>query len=128
MPIPPHLAALGACAVLGGLGVLQILLAGGRPLGRFAWGGQHRVLPRHLRIGSVVSLGLYAGFAAILLDAAGLVSVLPVRVSALLIWASAAYFALGVVVNMISRSRPERLTMTPVAAILALLTLRVALG
>jgi hypothetical protein len=38
-------------------------------------------------------------------------------------WVLAAYFALGVVMNGISRSLPERLTMTPTALTLAVLYL-----
>ena len=38
------------------------------------------------------------------------------------------YFALGVPLNAISRSRPERLVMTPVVLLLALCCLVVALG
>ena len=48
-------AAAGVCVLLGGLAVFQALLALGAPLGAFAWGGQHRVLPTRLRVGSAVS-------------------------------------------------------------------------
>ncbi len=122
------LAAYGACLLLLGLGVFQVLLAAGLPWGRLAWGGQHRVLPLRLRIGSILAVLTYAGIALVILDAAGLISVLPERVSAILIWVTAAYFLLGVGMNLISRSRPERITMTPVAAILCGLTALVAMG
>ena len=36
---------------------------GGAPLGRTAWGGQHRALPAKLRIGSAISIAVYAWFA-----------------------------------------------------------------
>ncbi len=121
-------AAYGACAVLLGLGVFQILLVGGAPLGHFAWGGQHLVLPWPLRIGSAVSLLLYTGFALVILDAAEVISILPERHSTILIWMTAGYFLLGVGVNLISPSLPERLIMTPIAALLAVLTVHVAMG
>ena len=38
------------------------------------------------------------------------------------------YFVLGIAMNAISRSRPERLVMTPVVAILAVACLLLALG
>ena len=57
-----------ALALLTALAVLQILAASGLPLGRFVWGGQHRVLPRGLRVGSAVSVLVYAGLAALLLS------------------------------------------------------------
>jgi hypothetical protein len=53
-----QLAAIVACAVLAGLTVFQAALIAGAPLGRFAWGGQHDVLPAKLRIGSAVSIAL----------------------------------------------------------------------
>src|SRR3954452_9080085 len=60
-------AAVVASVVLTGLAIFQVLLAAGRPLGRFAWGGRNEVLPARLRVGSVVSICLYAFFAALLL-------------------------------------------------------------
>ncbi len=128
MPSHTMLAAYGACALLLGLSVFQVLLAAGLPLGRFAWGGQHRVLPRRLRIGSVVAVVIYGGIALVILDAAGLISFLPDRVSAILIWVTWGYFLLGVGMNLVSRSLPERITMTPVAALLCGLVFLVALS
>jgi hypothetical protein len=108
--------------------VFQGLLVAGLPLGRFAWGGQNAVLPAGLRIGSAVSIGLYAVFAVLVLQAAGRLSLLPAGFVDVAIWVLVGYFALGIVLNGISRSRPERLTMTPVVALLALSCLVVALG
>lgn len=62
------------------LAIFQLALVCGAPLGKFAWGGQHKVLPPKLRIGSGIAIVLYA----------------------------------------ISRSKPERYSMTPVAAILTI--------
>ncbi|MCZ2828331.1 hypothetical protein O2W14_05720 [Modestobacter sp. VKM Ac-2986] len=116
-----------AVVVLTGLAVLQALLAAGRPYGHLAWGGQHRVLPRALRIGSAVSIGLYAVFAAVVLGAALRSPAVPGWLQVAL-WVLTGYFVLGVVLNGISRSRPERLVMTPVCLVLAGCCLVVALG
>ena len=86
------------------------------------------MLPSRLRTGSTVSIVLYAGLAAILLTAAGLLRLLPSGVAAVAIWVLVAYFALGILLNAISRSRAERAVMTPVVALLALCSLVVALG
>lgn len=112
-------AAIGALVVLALLAVFQLALALGAPLGRLAWGGQHRVLPDRLRLGSAVSIVLYGLFAVIIADRAGLIDVLPASVSEVGTWVLAGYFALGIVMNAISRSVPERLTMAPVSAVLA---------
>ena len=65
-------AAVVALVLLAALAVFQGLLVAGLPLGRFAWGGQNEVLPASLRIGSGVSIALYAFFAVLILQAAGL--------------------------------------------------------
>src|ERR671917_227371 len=71
------MAAVVGVVLLAALAVFQTALICGAPLGRFAWGGQHVVLPSRLRIGSAVSLVLYALFALLVLQAAGVVSLLP---------------------------------------------------
>jgi hypothetical protein len=64
-------AALAATIVLVGLAFFQIALASGAPLGNFAWGGAHRVLPKPLRIASAVATLIYAATALVMLEAAG---------------------------------------------------------
>ena len=54
MQLMTTFAALLTCLVLGALAIFQGLLALGAPLGRFAWGGRHRVLPLSLRAGGLV--------------------------------------------------------------------------
>jgi hypothetical protein len=122
------LAAIVLTAILGILAVFQLALALGAPLGHFAWGGSHRVLPARLRIGSLVSIVIYAIIAVLALDRAGVIDVVPDVVSTVGMWVVFAYFVLGIVMNAISRSKPERYTMTPVVAVLAVLSLVVALG
>ncbi|MGZ4545315.1 MAG: hypothetical protein ACXVXT_07965 [Blastococcus sp.] len=121
--------ALLACGLLAGLAVFQGALVAGLPLGRFAWGGRQAVLPANLRIGSTVSIVLYAIFALIVLQAAAVTGVLPgegwVHVA---VWVLAGYFLLGTAMNAASRSRSERLVMTPVALLLAACFVIVAIG
>jgi len=121
------LAAL-AVVVLAGLAVFQALLIAGQPLGRFAWGGQHTVLPTGLRVGSAFSIALYAGFAVLILCAAGSLALLPTGFVDVAMWVLTGYFALGIGLNAISRSMPERLVMTPLVAVLFTCCLVVALA
>ena len=115
-----EIAALAACAVLSGLAIFQAALVSGAPLGRFAWGGQHKVLPTGLRVGSAVSIVLYGAFGYIALAKAGMVPLLANEaITSVVAWVLAGYFALGVLMNAISRSKPERAVMTPVALVLA---------
>ncbi|MEO7059640.1 MAG: hypothetical protein ABI083_07975 [Lapillicoccus sp.] len=71
VPVVSHVAATAAVVLLVALGVFQSLLAGGMPLGRFAWGGQNEVLPGRLRVGSVASIGIYVLIAWVVLSRAG---------------------------------------------------------
>lgn len=124
-----QLYAILACIILGGLAIFQMALVAGAPIGRFAWGGQHEVLPRKLRIGSVVSILLYVLFGYAALAKAGLVPVLISEpFTAVFMWVLTAYFTVGVAMNAISRSKPERFLMTPVALVLAALFLLLSLG
>lgn len=124
-----QLYAILACIILGCLAVFQVALVAGAPIGRFAWGGQHDVLPRKLRIGSIVSILLYALFGYTALAQAGLVPVLVNQsFTGVFMWVLTGYFTLGVVMNAISRSKPERYVMTPVALVLAILFLLLSLG
>ncbi|MET3719575.1 MULTISPECIES: hypothetical protein [unclassified Arthrobacter] len=121
--------ALVATAVLAGLAGFQAALIAGAPFGHLAWGGQHRVLPRKLRIGSVVSIALYAVFAYIALARAEVAEPLVGQTfTEVAAWVLTAYFAVGVVMNGISRSRQERLVMTPTVLALALLYLGLSLS
>jgi hypothetical protein len=120
--------ALAGAALLAGLAVFQVLLIAGAPLGRFAWGGRTTVLPTGLRIGSAVAITLYAVFALVVLQSGGVSRVLPGGLVGVAIWVLTAYFAVGVAVNAASRSRPERLVMTPVALALAAVCLVLALN
>lgn len=120
-------AAIAAIVMLTGLAASQLSLASGAPLGRLAWGGKHRTLPTGLRIASAASIALYAGCGAVIADAAGVVDVFGGTWPRTGVAVLTGYFALGVLVNGISRSRPERIVMAPAAAALALLFFIVAL-
>ena len=116
------------CLLLAALAVFQAALIAGAPLGEYAWGGQHRVLPRRLRIGSVVSIVLYLLFALIALAKAGVVHLFPgTPVVDIAMWGIAGYLALGIPLNAISRSRKERFVMTPTVVVLAGLAITLAI-
>lgn len=122
-------AAIGVVVLLGCLAVFQVALVGGVPWGRFAHGGQHPgSLPASLRAASVVTVLLYVVMALVVLDRAGAVDVLPAAVSRTGAWVVVAVLALSTLANLASRSRPERLTMTPVALVLTGLAVVVAVS
>jgi hypothetical protein len=120
--------ALAATAILLGLACLQAQLAAGRPLGRFAWGGAHEVLPPRLRVASAVSIVLYGAIALVLLDAADVVDAVPGRWTGTAAWVLAGFFLLAAAMNAASHSRHERRTGTPAALALCLLCAAVAVA
>lgn len=122
-------AAVLICVLLGALAIFQILLIAGLPLGRFAWGGQSRVLPARLRVGSAISVVLYALIALVTLERAQVTHFFEADVVVTVaMWVLTGYFTLGIGLNAISRSKPERYVMTPLSLLLAVLCLIVALG
>jgi ABC-type proline/glycine betaine transport system permease subunit len=123
-----QVAAVMACLILAGLSGFQLLLAAGRPLGHYAWGGAHQVLPPPLRIASVLATFIYLVAALIILEAADVTDlVASADLARNAVWALAGFFGIGVVMNAISRSTKER-RMTLVALPLSALSVIVALG
>ena len=120
--------ALALTVVLGLLTVFQLALVFGAPLGRFAWGGQHRVLPARLRVGSAVSILIYAVIALIAWDRVGAIDVFGEPFSEIAMWVVFGYFVLGIGMNAVSRSKPERYAMVPVCIVLAGLSFFIAMG
>jgi len=109
-----------ATIVLAALGVFQLLLAIGLPLGQFAWGGQHKgVLPASLRWSSLVAVPIIVLAAWIILARVNLVvPLVTVKVVQMAVWIFTGYFALNSVMNIMSTSSSERLLMTPTSAVL----------
>ncbi|WP_404443000.1 hypothetical protein LG315_08705 [Microbacterium marinum] len=120
--------AFALTVVLALIAVLQVALALGAPLGHFAWGGQHRVLPARLRIGSLVSILIYALIALLAWERVRAIDLLLNGVAEVGMWVVFAYFVLGIFMNAISRSKPERFTMVPVTLVLTALSFLVAMG
>jgi hypothetical protein len=111
------LAIFGATLFLS-IAVFEVLVSLGVPLGEFAWGGSHVVLPRSLRIASMAAAIIWIGITLIALERGGVVSVgLNSGVSRVLVWILTALLGLGAVMNALSRSKKERLVMTPVASL-----------
>ena len=115
------------CMILAALTIFQAALILGAPLGRYAWGGKHAVLPTKLRIASVSSIILYVAFAVVLVSKAGVAEIIDNKnFIDTAMWVLTAYFIVGVLMNAASRSKLERNLMTPTALLLALVFLMVA--
>lgn len=111
------------------LTLFQLALICGASLGKFAWGGNSTVLPTRLRIASAISIVLYAVFALFIASKAGLIQTIHhPQILNVSLWVFTVYFFIGIAMNAISHSKAERSLMTPVAAILAISFLIVALA
>lgn len=116
-----YLAVTIILVVLCALAVFQIFLAAGAPYGNLAWGGQHKILPKKLRIASGLSVILYSIFGLIALMAAGVVDTgLSESAQKLAVLFVTVYSIAGIFLNAISRSKYERLVMTPIVTVLAI--------
>ena len=106
-----NLAAIFAVVLLAVVGVFQIALALGAPLGYAAWGGRHAsVLPGRLRVASgVAGVVVYPVIGLFVLASAGLIGAdwLP-GTGRIGMWILAAFFTLGALANFVSRSTKER--------------------
>jgi hypothetical protein len=107
----------------------QAALAVGAPLGSASWGGAYEgQLPTGLRIASGVAVCVYVLFALIVLGRGGIRGVpLPYGVLRWGTWVLAGLMLVGALPNLASSSGWERFGWGPLALILALLCLFVAL-
>jgi hypothetical protein len=111
------------------IAAFQAALALGAPLGHAAWGGQQARLSTRLRIGSAVASVIWILATLIVLGRAGFeVSPLPEVVEHWGTWILVGLLPVGALMNIASSSRWERYAWGPLASILALLTLVVALN
>jgi hypothetical protein len=117
--------ALASAIVIG----FQLALSLGAPWGAYAMGGAYRGrLPTPLRIGALVQAVVIGLLAIAVLSDAGLV--VPGLASALpwLVWLAVAFSAVSTVLNAITRSPVERRTWLPVASVMLVSSLIVALS
>jgi hypothetical protein len=121
-------AALLFTTVSAGVAAFQIALAVGIPWGTYAMGGAFPgQFPPALRIVAVVQAVLYAGMAVVVMVQAGLIRSGWPRVSRWLIWIVVAVMAVGLVLNLITPSAGERAIWAPVALLLLLSSMIVAI-
>lgn len=123
------IAALVFALVAGGVVAFQLALALGAPWGRYAMGGAFPGrFPPPMRVAAVIQAILIAFLAVAVLSAAGLVMPDLAAAAPWLVWVAVLVSALAVVLNAISRSAGERRIWVPVATVLLISSLMVALG
>ena len=114
------LSILGA-ALFGIIAIMTVLVACGFPLGEFTMGGQHKILPKKLRVAAVISVAIQIFAMIIILQAGGFISLwLSFKVTKYICFFFAAYLSLNTIMNMISKSRKEKYVMTPLSLIVGI--------
>ena len=100
---------------------MTVLVACGFPLGEFTMGGQHKILPKKLRVAAVISVVIQIFAMIIILQAGGFISLwLSFKVTKYICFFFAAYLSLNTIMNMISKSRKEKYVMTPLSLIVGI--------
>jgi len=101
--------------------VLYILLALGFPYGELAMGGKYRILPKKERIITIISVGIQIFAILILLHCGSVMNLgFPDKVANILCFLFAGYLSLNVILNLLSKSRKERLFMSPLSLFIAI--------
>ena len=112
-----YFAILGA-VIFGVIATMTVLVACGLPLGEFTMGGQHKILPKNLRVAAVISVAIQIFAMIIILQAGGFIPLwFSFKVTKYICFFFAAYLSLNTIMNMISKSRKERFVMTPLSLI-----------
>ncbi len=101
--------------------VLYILLALGFPYGELAMGGKYKILPQRERIISVISAFIQLFAILILLHSGSVINLgFSDKVTSILCYFFAGYLSLNVILNLLSKSRKERLIMSPLSLLIAI--------
>ena len=100
--------------------IMTLLVVCGLPLGEFTMGGQNKILPKKIRIMAIFSFFVQIFAIIIVLQAGGHIS----------LWFSSnitkgiciffgGYLSLNIIMNLSSKSKKERLAMTPLSLLAA---------
>ena len=128
-PIGVRTAANALLVLLGALAAFHVLMLSGALPTDVAWGGRAAGDAGDIMLLEWVALFVTVLFAVIVVVRVGYIVALPLRRTAVVaMWLVCVYFALNIVGNMLSLSGVERAIFTPVSALAAVLSLRVALS
>jgi len=110
---------IGACAFSVVI-ILSFLIILGLPLGELTMGGQYKVFPKKLRIVLVSQLLLQVFFVIVILQMGGFLPLwFSYKTTRIILIVMAVYLSLNVLMNLASKSKKERLIMTPLSLIAA---------
>ena len=123
------IAALLFCAAIAAAVLFQLALAAGAPWGAYAMGGTHPGrFPPPLRVAAVVQAALLVAMAGMVLAHAGVAFVDFASGAPWLIWGVVAFSTVSLILNLVTPSARERKIWAPVALLLVISSVLVAVG
>lgn len=124
-----QIAALLFALVIAGAVAFQLALAAGAPWGAYAMGGAFSGrFPPRMRVAAIVQAMVLTVLAVIVVSHAGLAGASVAEAAPWLVWLAVAVSAASLVLNAISPSAGERRIWVPVAIVLTLTSLVVAVS
>ncbi len=103
------------------IAIITVLVACGLPLGEFTMGGQHRILPKKLRVMSLVCLIIQIFAVIIILQSGGFIKLwFPSNITRYICFFFAIYLSLNSIMNLLSKSKKEKYVMTPISLVAAI--------
>jgi hypothetical protein len=122
-------AAIVFTVVTAGVILFQLALALGAPWGEYTLGGRFSgSLPGRMRVAAIGQAALLAALSVFVLSEANLVLPTMARTLPWLIWLVVAFSGISLLLNTITRSVRERMIWAPVALVMLLSSLAVALA
>ncbi len=104
-----------------GLAIFQLLLALGKPYGKAAWGGKHEILPVPLRFASLGAILIFIILTLSILEKAHIIFVINnENFVTYAIWIFSFFFSVNTLGNFLSKSKIEKVIMTPVSLLLSI--------
>ncbi|MBP1971015.1 putative membrane protein SirB2 [Virgibacillus natechei] len=110
------------------LAIFQVLLTLGYPFGEFTLGGYYKILPKKLRVVSAVSALILLFMGLVFLKHTNVLNGLDFLPTNILVWIIIISLGLMTLANLISQSKKERHTMTPLSGVAFILCLIIALS
>ncbi len=103
------------------IAIMTVLAICGLPLGEFTMGGQHKILPKKLRIIGTVSVVIQLFAVLIVLQAGAFIPFwFSVKTTKYICFFFATFLSLNTIVNFLSKSNKEKFVMTPLSLIAAI--------
>jgi hypothetical protein len=115
------IAATIAVVLFTGMSIFQLLLVLGLPFGHLAYGGKYKKLPSKMKIISLIGIVIFILASLSVLERAEIITIFNnLMFVTVFVWIIAVYLAFITLANAISKSKWEKLIMTPISLTLAI--------